>query len=222
MIEVQNIGALSTRYFEANIGPKPLIAIFRGKNPEETVQMCRHAWSIGIELVEVPIQGEAGIASFRAARDAAREHGKQVGVGTVLTIDQVRFAVDEGAAFAVSPGLDVDLAQACGERGLPLLPGVATSSEIGSALRLGLVWQKAFPAAQLGPGWITAQLAPFSTVLFVATGGIDASNAAAFLTAGARAVAAGSALSDPEQLAMFEDLPNPVLGTPATAGGDAS
>lgn len=223
MDAMQGIGALSACFFEAHIGPKPLLAILRGKNPEDTAQLCRQAWSIGINLIEVPIQDDAGAASFRAARAAAEEYGKHIGVGTVLTTDQVWLAVDAGATFAVSPGLDLDVAEACDELRLPLLPGVATASEIAHALRLGLVWQKAFPASVLGPGWIAAQLAPFPLVRFVATGGIDPTNASAFLTAGARALAVGSALADAEKLAIFEDLSLPVaVGAASSAVEEAS
>jgi 2-dehydro-3-deoxyphosphogluconate aldolase/(4S)-4-hydroxy-2-oxoglutarate aldolase len=67
------------------------------------------------------------------------------------------------------------------------LPGVATATDVRRALRLGLSWQKAFPATSLGPGWFTALREPFRTVRFVATGGITAGNAAVFLKAGASA-----------------------------------
>jgi 2-dehydro-3-deoxyphosphogluconate aldolase/(4S)-4-hydroxy-2-oxoglutarate aldolase len=72
--------------------------------------------------------------------------------------------------------------------------------------RLGLRWVKAFPASDLGDGWIRAVRAPFPDMRFVATGGIDASNAAAFLDAGASAVAVGGALSDPAQLPALAEL----------------
>jgi 2-keto-3-deoxy-6-phosphogluconate aldolase len=81
-------------------------------------------------------------------------------------------------------------------RGLPHLPGVATATEAHRALRLGLAWQKVFPAAVLGTGWIAAMRAPFPDVRFVATGGVDAANAEAFLQAGATAVAFGSSFVD--------------------------
>jgi 2-dehydro-3-deoxyphosphogluconate aldolase/(4S)-4-hydroxy-2-oxoglutarate aldolase len=75
------------------------------------------------------------------------------------------------------------------------LPGVATATEIQRALRLGLSWQKAFPASSLGPGWFTAQREPFRQVKLVATGGVSTENAAAFLKAGAAAVSLGSAFA---------------------------
>ena len=86
------------------------------------------------------------------------------------------------------------------DAGLPTLPGVATASDIQRCARLGLGWLKAFPATTLGPGWIAAMRGPFPDVRFVATGGVTVANAAGFLSAGARAVALGSALADPAQL----------------------
>jgi 2-dehydro-3-deoxyphosphogluconate aldolase/(4S)-4-hydroxy-2-oxoglutarate aldolase len=65
---------------------------------------------------------------------------------------------------------------------------------------MGLLWQKAFPASELGVGWISAMRGPFPDIKFVATGGIDASNARQFLDGGALAVGVGSAFTDPELL----------------------
>jgi 2-dehydro-3-deoxyphosphogluconate aldolase/(4S)-4-hydroxy-2-oxoglutarate aldolase len=118
----------------------------------------------------------------------------------------VNEAKSAGAVFTVAPGLDVEVASASIQAGLAHLPGVATPSEVQNVIRLGLSWMKAFPAAQLSTGWIQALRAPFPSASFVATGGIDADNAAAFLSAGARVVAVGSALADPRQLKLISEL----------------
>ncbi|MET7611856.1 thiamine phosphate synthase, partial [Streptomyces seoulensis] len=88
-------------------------------------------------------------------------------------------------------------------------PGVATATDVQAARALGLDWLKAFPASVLGPDWFRAMRGPFPEVPFVATGGIDASNAAAYLAAGAKVVAVGSALDDPTQLRSLADLLKP-------------
>ena len=90
--------------------------------------------------------------------------------------------------------------------GLPLLPGVATPSEVQLAVSLGLTWVKAFPATWLGPGWFTHLRGPFPQVSFVATGGLDAGNAQDYLDAGVRVAAVGSALEDPTQLERLSAL----------------
>lgn len=190
----------STAYFDDVFAEQRLMAILRGLSPSETLGLCEKAWQAGVDVVEVPIQSADGVESLRAAIDAGRARGRDVGAGTVVDGEQVELAARHGAAFAVSPGLDADVVAACRAAGLPVLPGVATASEIQGARRLGLTWLKAFPAAELTPGWVKAQLAPFPWARFVATGGIDADNAAAFLSAGARVAAVGSALYDEEQL----------------------
>ncbi|RKT88844.1 2-dehydro-3-deoxyphosphogluconate aldolase / (4S)-4-hydroxy-2-oxoglutarate aldolase [Saccharopolyspora antimicrobica] len=178
----------------------PVMAILRGYPPERTVELCLRAWEVGIELVEVPVMTAEHLPALRAAIAAGREAGRPVGAGTVITPEQVDDVASAGAAFTVSPGYDPEIAEAAARRGLAHLPGVATASEITSAVRNGHRWLKAFPAAQLGPAWITAQHGPFPDVAFVATGGINAANAGDFLAAGARVVAVGSALEDPAQL----------------------
>lgn len=180
-------------YFEEHMSGSPVMGIFRSLSPERTVELCERAWSVGVMLVEVPVPDEAAVPSFLAAAEAARAHGKHVGAGTITTVQQLQRVHELGARFTVAPGLSLDVARASIEMNLPHLPGVATSSEITAAVALGLNWVKAFPAAQLGSAWIAAQRAPFPAVNFVATGGIEADNAAEFLDAGCRGLAIGAA-----------------------------
>ena len=109
-------------------------------------------------------------------------------------------AVAAGAQFTVAPGLDLNIVRLSQDLAVPHLPGVATSTEIDTALKAGLTWLKAFPASVLGPEWVRGQLAPFPEARFIATGGMGAGNARAFLDSGCRAVAIGSAFGDPAQL----------------------
>src|SRR5699024_4675259 len=129
-----------------------------------------------------------------------RERGRLVGAGTVISPDQIPAIAEAGAAFTVSPGLDLEVVRASERAGMPSLPGGATPPEIQPAVSAGLTWLNAFPAAQLGTAWFTAMAGPFPEVKFVATGGMDANNAGDFLAAGVRCVAVGSALADPTQL----------------------
>ncbi|HUR03402.1 MAG TPA: bifunctional 4-hydroxy-2-oxoglutarate aldolase/2-dehydro-3-deoxy-phosphogluconate aldolase [Nonomuraea sp.] len=196
----------AAEFFYRHLDRNPILGIFRNLDPEATVERCERAWAFGIELIEVPVQTPDALPSLRAAIDAARRHGKSVGAGTVTTAEQLAEVSRLGAAFTVAPGLHPEVVAESRRLELPHLPGVATSTEIATALSHGFTWLKAFPAEQLGPGWITAQLAPFPAVRFVATGGIDADNAAAFLTAGCRGVAVGSALNDPDALVRLRDV----------------
>ncbi len=191
-------------FFAQHFATLPVMAILRGNNPERTVALCEAAWDAGVGLVEATVESPAAFPSLVAAIEAGRSRGAAVGAGTVTTAAQVHAVHEAGAQFLVSPGLHPAVVDAAAEVGLPYLPGVATATEIAAALERGLVWLKAFPAAQLGAGWIKAQLGPFPAPGFVATGGINADNAGDFLTAGCRGVALGSAL-DPDAIRRLVD-----------------
>jgi 2-dehydro-3-deoxyphosphogluconate aldolase/(4S)-4-hydroxy-2-oxoglutarate aldolase len=104
------------------------------------------------------------------------------GAGTVLTVEQAKGAVDAGARYVVSPGLSPSVVSYCIERGIAVLPGVVTPTEIQGALALGIDVVKFFPAeASGGLAYLKAVGAAFRSVKFVPTGGIDESNVAAYL-----------------------------------------
>ncbi|MCZ7374709.1 bifunctional 4-hydroxy-2-oxoglutarate aldolase/2-dehydro-3-deoxy-phosphogluconate aldolase [Micromonospora sp. WMMC250] len=204
---------MTTADFDHIFGGARVMAILRGLPVAETVRLAERAWDLGIDVVEVPVATADAVPALRAAVEAGAARGRIVGAGTVLDVEQVTASADAGAAFTVAPGLDLAIADAAAARGLPHLPGVATPTEAQQALRHGLTWLKAFPAITLGPAWFKALAGPLPQLRFVATGGLDAGNAAPFLQAGVRVVAVGSALSDPSQLDRLAEL--------ATAGASA-
>ncbi|WP_063836986.1 bifunctional 4-hydroxy-2-oxoglutarate aldolase/2-dehydro-3-deoxy-phosphogluconate aldolase [Phaeacidiphilus oryzae] len=206
--------ALSGDLFETAFARLPLMAILRGLDRERTVEVSRRAWQAGIRLVEVPVQSEAAVEALAAAVEAGAERGEVVGAGTVTTVERVERAAAAGARFTVAPGFCREVAEASLAAGLPHLPGVATASEIQRAQALGLTWLKAFPAAELGASWIRAMHGPFPEARFVATGGMSPGNAEEFLSAGAAAVALGSALSDPGRFARLPALVGRLLDRP--------
>lgn len=183
-----------------------VMAILRGYGPERTVELAEVAWSLGISCVEVPLQTTRDADALEALAEVSRARGRRVGAGTVLDSGGVELAARLGADFTVSPGLDEEVVRASLAAGMPHLPGVATGTEVHRARQLGLTWQKAFPAAELGASWIRAMHGPFPAIKFVATGGVSAANAGAFLDAGASAVAVGSALEDQGQLLALAAL----------------
>ncbi|MGA5319051.1 bifunctional 4-hydroxy-2-oxoglutarate aldolase/2-dehydro-3-deoxy-phosphogluconate aldolase [Streptomyces seoulensis] len=195
--------------FDRIFAGAPVMAILRGMPLEKSVELAVRAWDLGIECVEVPVQSREAAEVLAAVAEAGAGHGRTVGAGTVTTPERLAWAVSAGAAFTVAPGLDTEVARASLDAGLPHLPGVATATDVQAARALGLDWLKAFPASVLGPDWFRAMRGPFPEVPFVATGGIDASNAAAYLAAGAKVVAVGSALDDPDQLRSLADLLKP-------------
>ena len=187
-------------------GDVPLMAILRGMGAERTLAVATAAWDLGITSVEVPVQTPADVEALRVLAEAAKERGLTVGAGTVVSVEHVRQAADAGASFTVSPGFDLEVVQASHDAGMPALPGVATATDVQLAMKSGLTWLKAFPASLLGPGWFKAMSGPFPQANFVATGGMDSTNAAQYLDAGVRVVAVGSALEDPAQLPALASL----------------
>jgi 2-dehydro-3-deoxyphosphogluconate aldolase/(4S)-4-hydroxy-2-oxoglutarate aldolase len=185
--------------FDEIFAGQRVMAILRGLPPSETVEIAGRLWDAGVTVLEVPIGSPDAVPALEAAVDAARERGLRVGAGTVITADQVRAAAGAGAQYTVAPGFDPLVLAASLAAGMPHLPGVGTATEVQRAWLAGCRWLKAFPAAALGPAWISGLKGPFPDVNFVATGGLKVADAATYLGAGARVVALGAALADPRQ-----------------------
>jgi len=188
--------ATSNDWFDREFAASPVMIIMRGLGVERSLELSALAWDIGVATVELPIQNPEDLEALKAVVALGAERGRTVGAGTVISAKQVAQAAEAGATYTVSPGLDTDVIKESLDAGLPTLPGVATASEVQAGMRLGLTWFKAFPAAALGPGWISAMHGPFPGAKFVATGGVTVTTASSFLTAGARVVSLGSALND--------------------------
>ncbi|WP_307861963.1 bifunctional 4-hydroxy-2-oxoglutarate aldolase/2-dehydro-3-deoxy-phosphogluconate aldolase [Nocardioides sp. SYSU D00065] len=152
---------------------------------------------LGAALVEggLPV-AEATFRTPEAAAVLRRLSARDdlvVGAGTVLTDRQVDQALEAGAKFVVSPGLSPSVVRRCQEAGVPVVPGVATPSEIMLALDLGLDTVKFFPAeANGGLPTIKALAAAFPQVRFMPTGGISADSAPAYLAHPSVAAVGGS------------------------------
>ncbi|MDY2628789.1 MAG: bifunctional 4-hydroxy-2-oxoglutarate aldolase/2-dehydro-3-deoxy-phosphogluconate aldolase [Lachnospiraceae bacterium] len=134
----------------------------------------------GLPCAEVTFRTDAAEESIRIM---AKEYPELlVGAGTVLTTEQVDRAVDAGAKFIVSPGLNPRIVKYCQEKGVAVLPGVITPSEIAQALELGLDVVKFFPAEPAGGlKMIQAMAAAYTTLKFMPTGGISAQNVKDYL-----------------------------------------
>jgi 2-dehydro-3-deoxyphosphogluconate aldolase / (4S)-4-hydroxy-2-oxoglutarate aldolase len=152
----------------------------------------------GLDCIEVTFRTAAAADAIRRARAVG---GMLVGAGTVLTPEQAREAAAAGADFAVAPGNNPAVVEACRALGLPFFPGVATASEIESARALGRTTLKVFPAAQVGgPGFLRAMSAVYPDVRFLPTGGIGQETAADYLALDAVLAVGGSWLVRAELL----------------------
>jgi len=157
----------------------------------------------GLPVLEVALRNAFGMAAIE--RIAARGD-VLVGAGTVLDTEQLRRALDAGAAFVVSPGLDEEVVEAALAAGVPVLPGVQTASEVQRGLRLGLDRLKLFPAGAAGGLGLIGALAPvFPQVRFMPSGGVSAANLADYLGHPAVFAASGSWIASPERVTAGAD-----------------
>jgi len=149
----------------------------------------------GLPVAEVTFRtAGAGAAIEAIARELP---DVLVGAGTVVTPAQVDEAVAAGARFLVSPGLSAAVVRRAQEHGVPVLPGVATPSDIIAALDLGLDTVKLFPANVVGgPAAVKAFSAPFPGLRFVPTGGVGAANLLDYLALPSVLAAGGSWMVD--------------------------
>lgn len=144
----------------------------------------------GLPVAEVTFRTPDALAALeRLARDPLLT----VGAGTVLTAAQVDQAVDAGARFIVSPGVSAAVIRRGRQRGVPVVPGVATATEIMAAMDEGVDVVKFFPAQVLGgiPA-LQALAAPFPQLRFIPTGGVDAGNVVDYLALPAVLAVGGS------------------------------
>lgn len=128
----------------------------------------------GLPCAEVTFRTPAALEAIRAM---AARGDMLVGAGTVLTVAQVRDATAAGARFVVSPGLDPAVVEFCQRRGVPVIPGVATPTDLTRAVALGLGVVKFFPAEAFGGrATLRALAGPFPDLRFVPTGGVSPDN----------------------------------------------
>jgi 2-dehydro-3-deoxyphosphogluconate aldolase/(4S)-4-hydroxy-2-oxoglutarate aldolase len=154
-------------------------------------------------VVEVTLRTDAGLASIAAI--ASDFPSTCVGAGSVTTADQAHAAADAGARFLVSPGLDDGVVMAARERGVRVIPGIATPTELMRALAHDLAVVKFFPAEPLGGlATLRALSSVWPHVHFVPTGGISAGNAADYL-ADPCVLAVGGSWVTPRQLVASQD-----------------
>lgn len=132
-----------------------------------------------LPVAEVTLRTPAAPAAIAAM---AKNPEVLVGAGTVLTPEHVDLAVDAGARFLVSPGYSAGAVARAAERGVPIVPGTVTPSEVIAALTAGLTTLKFFPASNYGgAGTLKAFSSVFSGVRFVPTGGVSAANLGDYL-----------------------------------------
>lgn len=185
-------------------GIVPVIAIEHAEDAEPLAQALDEG---GLPCAEVTFRTKAGKEAI--ARIAKSRPSLLLGAGTVLTVEQVQSAVDAGAKFIVSPGLNRKVVEYCLANDIPLTPGVLTPSEIETALEYGLEVVKFFPAeAGGGLPYLKAISAPYKSLRFIPTGGIDESNLLTYLKFPRVHACGGSWMVKPEMITnhQFEEI----------------
>jgi len=179
------------------VGEIGLVPVIRLDSAAKAVGLGRALVRGGIPVAEVTFRTAAAEDSIRAMAEELPD--LLVGAGTVLSADQAALAIGAGAKFIVSPCFVDGVVAYCKERGVPVLPGVVNPDGVAKGLARGLEALKFFPAgAAGGTAMLDALAAPFGSVKFVPTGGIDAGNLAGYARRASVLAVGGSWMVRPE------------------------
>jgi 2-dehydro-3-deoxyphosphogalactonate aldolase len=178
-------------------GAPPIVAILRGLTPGEAVPITSALVAAGIRLIEVPLNSPDPFTSI-AAMQAAFGDRALIGAGTVLDMASVDRLATTDAKLMVTPNTDPEVIAHGISAGLEVMPGFLTASEAFAAIGAGARHLKLFPASAMTPAYLKALREVIDrTVGLWAVGGTDATNLAAWLSAGAAGLGVGGALYRP-------------------------
>lgn len=157
----------------------PVVPVLAVADVEDAIPLAEALVAAGLPVLEITLRTAAALEVIARMRSVP---GAIVGAGTVLTADDLRAVQDAGAAFAISPGGTDALYAAARDASVPLLPGIATASELMRGLEHGYRRFKFFPAESSGGvAALKGFAGPFAQVKFCPTGGIDAAKAPSYL-----------------------------------------
>ena len=200
-----------------------LVAIIRLEQLDHVQELVDVLLEAGVKCLEFTLTNPDAPGWIRRllTEDKRFENGEAcIGVGSVRNVDEAKLVLDAGAQFVVTPITSVKVIEACVQRKVPIASGAFTPTEIATAWDAGANLVKVFPARVLGPGYIRDVLAPLPYIQLMPTGGIDASNAADYLRAGAVAVGVGGQLC-PANLVEKKDWDTILLSAKRIVGACA-
>ena len=181
-------------------GHGPVIPVIVLQRVQDAVPLAEALLAGGVKVLEVTMRTPVALQCIEAIARALPE--AIVGAGTLRSAADARAALDAGSRFAVSPGYTRELGAACRAIGLPLLPGVASASEVMTANADGLGFLKFFPAVQAGGlAMLKALAGPFTDVQFCPTGGLTPETAPQYLALPNVVVCGGSWLTPADAVA---------------------
>jgi 2-dehydro-3-deoxyphosphogluconate aldolase/(4S)-4-hydroxy-2-oxoglutarate aldolase len=162
----------------SNIGIVPVVVL---DNSQQALPLAKALYAGGIRCAEITFRTAAAKESIEVISKEMPE--MIIGAGTVLTVEQVDEAVTAGSNFIVSPGLNPKVVKYCLNRGITIVPGCTTPSDVEVAIEFGLEVVKFFPAEAFGGiSMIKAMAAPYANIKFMPTGGIDIKNLNTYLS----------------------------------------
>lgn len=171
------------------------VTVVRASQPFDVGSLVTALASGGLHAVELTMTTPGILARLAGA---TVDNGAVIGVGTVLTAEDAKAAIDAGAQFLVTPAVRESVAEAAGPRDVPVIMGAYTPTEVMAAVDLGAAAIKIFPARATGPDYLRDLHGPFPGLALIPSGGINAANAASYLQAGAIAVTAGTDVVAPD------------------------
>jgi 2-dehydro-3-deoxyphosphogluconate aldolase / (4S)-4-hydroxy-2-oxoglutarate aldolase len=190
--------------FLEQLAAVPVMAILRAAGAGRFLEVGRVLYEAGMRGIEVTLTSEGALEAFGRLR-AELPGDALLGVGTVRSVGDAELAVDAGAAYLVAPEFRPEVVAWAVERGVPVVPGALTPTEVAAAWGAGATAVKVFPVSAVGgAAYVKAVRAPLPEVPLVPTGGVGIDDIGAYLAAGAVAVGVGS----------------PLLGDAGDPGGD--
>jgi 2-dehydro-3-deoxyphosphogluconate aldolase / (4S)-4-hydroxy-2-oxoglutarate aldolase len=177
---------------QAIVNEAPVVAIVR-RPKVDPIRCIDHLFQAGIRLVEITMDTANAVEILRSLQPDVPSDAL-LGAGTVTDIARAEAALAAGAAFLVTPNLNLDVIRLARTHGVPIMPGAMTPTEIWNAAAAGADYVKVFPASTLGPGFFREIRGPFAHIPLMATGGVNLDNARDFVAFGVDALGVGGAL----------------------------
>lgn len=196
----------------AIIQQNKLLPVFNHPDPVVARRVVKACYDAGLRVFEWTNRGENAAIGFAAIREWISTMAPEMvlGAGTIFDGNSAKQFIGLGAKFIVSPVLDPEVRDACGELNVPWIPGTGTVTEIHQAYKWGAEIVKVFPGETIGgPAFVKAVRGPMPWAKIMPTGGVttDAANLTAWFSAGVCCVGIGSGLFTPELIRQTDPEP---------------
>jgi 2-dehydro-3-deoxyphosphogluconate aldolase/(4S)-4-hydroxy-2-oxoglutarate aldolase len=170
-----------------------VIAVLRTSHASEYLPVIESLVTGGVRFIELTLT-TGGVFDHLAEIRAAFGDTAEIGIGTVTTTGQAERALDVGAQFLVTPSTNLDIAHTAVARGIPIVLGGLTPTELHAGWSAGAAAVKVFPASVVGPDYIGHLHGPFPQMQLIPSGGVTIEDAPRWISAGALAVSLGGPL----------------------------